>query len=111
MRASSSWASRSKCASCPSSHAIRYCRPWIVTLTWDIEALMRLSLAHSSPGSCLRHSVSMILGLEHRANGFHSKIEAPGNLAVGRFESAGMGRLGIKICGQVGTRGVERRDL
>ena len=81
------WRAWLRWSSCPSSQAMRYWRPLMVTLTW----------------SWLR--------LDHRANGVDRDVEALRDLAVGRFQLARARRHGVEIGGEPRAVGSERMHL
>src|SRR5580692_5815413 len=94
IRVSRSRASSMRWPSWPSSHAMRNCRPLMVTLTWDI-ASSRLSFAAA----------------QHAADRFDGVVDALRNLAVGGLERARAGGGVIELAGQPRAIGAERVDL
>src|SRR5215469_15440801 len=98
MRASRSCASRAKWSSCPSSHAIRYCRLLMVTLTWPMERACPLRIL-------------ALVRLDDRADRRDRLVELLGDLPVGALESARAGHRGIELFGKPRAVGIEGVDL
>src|SRR5262249_20671174 len=82
IRRSKSRASPIRWFSWPSSQAIRYCRPLMVTVTWDMA--------------------SALLRREHRADALHDVVEPAGDLAVAGLQPA-------RLCGGSVELGGEAR--
>src|ERR1700682_4732494 len=84
IRSSSSLASCMRWLSCPSSQAMRYCRPLMVTLTCDM-------------GASVLAAALAIMGINHRPDTVHGEIEPARDLAGGGFQLPRMRRRGIEI--------------
>src|SRR6202023_3578055 len=86
MRRSRSRARPARCSSCPSSHAIRYCRPLMLTLTCPtrVPATKALSLGW----------------LDDRTNARDRGIEPRRDLPVGRLQRAAPRRRDVELGGE-----------
>src|SRR6266480_2664406 len=98
---------------------MRYCRPLMVTLTWDMTTLhahatcnkAHSSNAHRASARGSHAPPQCSCALKDRPDGIDRDIEATGNLAVGLFELAGPRRLAVEIGGEAGAVEPERVHL
>src|SRR5262245_61129047 len=97
IRVSRSSARRWRCASSPSSQAMRNWRPLMVTLTCGM-ALRRVA-------------DSALVAGEHGADGIDRSIESLGDFAVGALQGASAGGGGIKLGGEPRAVGAQRVQL
>src|SRR5262245_28608329 len=99
MRWSRSCASLMRWPSWPSSHAMRNCRPLMVTVTCDMV--------------CPFDAVSglAVIGLQDIAHRFDRDVEPPRDFPVGGFERANAGGRRIEVRRQLGAVAPQRMDL
>src|SRR5262249_36799488 len=94
---SSSLARRSRWLSCPSSQAIRYWRPLMVTVTCAMTPFLA---GESGPGSTCKLSLSLAMCLNDPADRIDGGVEPMGDFPVRALERAHPRGLSIEIGGK-----------